>query len=104
MLQEQEFDCIILDRYLPSDDPKSESGGDGLELLKGLRDGTIGQRIGKPHVRTLPVCLCSAAARSLDLSSFSREQLANVEVMSKLMHNRLLAWIQAQDQLRTNAN
>ncbi len=98
-LKKYDFNCVISDLMLPPDNPSRPDVNEGAKFLKGLRDGTIGEIIGKPDVRSLPLLICSGYYDEELLSFLSNERYADVIFEPKpIMIDNLVEWIHAQIQ------
>jgi len=95
LLREQDFNCVIADQLLPSDDPiQRPSFNVGVEFVRRLRDGTLAEEIGKNTLTELPI-LVHSAFLSDELESLLADQLYHdVVFMPKPMNtDELCEWI-----------
>ncbi len=55
-LKVTDYDLFVTDLYLWEGDPY-----ESLDFIKTIRDGTLGKELGKPLLKEIPICVCSAA-------------------------------------------
>ncbi|HEY2289787.1 MAG TPA: response regulator [Thermoanaerobaculia bacterium] len=54
------YDLVILDNYLPADDPLDGAFGNGIKFLVEIREELLGSDRGWPNVDSIPIVMCSA--------------------------------------------
>jgi len=54
------YDLVILDNYLPADDPLGGSFENGIKFLVEIREELLGSDRGWPNVDSIPIVMCSA--------------------------------------------